>query len=85
MDGAEERILIRVLHVGSLLQDPPVTWANDAPLVTVANRSTPMACGLKVDQARPLAGAAARRIGDLCLIRPPPTTPTSKPRRQPPC
>ena len=28
----------------------PVTWANDAPLETVANRWAPMACGPNVDQ-----------------------------------
>jgi hypothetical protein len=30
---------------------PPVTWANDEPLETVANRWAPMACGPNVDQA----------------------------------
>jgi hypothetical protein len=30
----------------------PVTWVNDVPLETVANRSAPMACGPNVDQSR---------------------------------
>jgi hypothetical protein len=28
----------------------PVTWANDAPLETVANRLVPMGCGPNMDQ-----------------------------------
>jgi hypothetical protein len=35
------------------------------PLETARNRSAPMACGPNVDQARPLAGAAALRVADL--------------------
>jgi hypothetical protein len=29
----------------------PATWANDAPLETVTNRSEPMGCGPNVDQS----------------------------------
>ena len=39
----------------------PATWANDAPLETVANCSAPMACRPNVDQACPLAGSGASR------------------------
>jgi hypothetical protein len=38
-------ILITVLHPGLLTRIAFVTWANDAPLETVANRSAPMAGG----------------------------------------
>jgi hypothetical protein len=48
--GAEEHILIRVLHLGLFPRMAPATWANDVPLETVANRSVPMACGPNVDQ-----------------------------------
>ncbi len=59
----------------------PATCANDVPLETVANRSVPMACGPNVDQACPLAGAAALRVADLGWQgRPPPAAPTSEPR-----
>src|SRR5918998_389422 len=42
-----------------------MTCANDVPLETVANRSVAIGCGPDVDQARPLAGAAALRVADL--------------------
>jgi hypothetical protein len=29
----------------------PATWANEVPLETVGDRSTPMACGPNVDQS----------------------------------
>ena len=51
------------------------------PLETVANRSAPMACGPNVDQARPLAGAAALRVADLGWQGDPRRLPpTSEPR-----
>ena len=58
-------ILIRVLHPGLFPQDRTATWANDAPLETVVNRSVPKACGPNMDQARPARGGsgAPRRAG----------------------
>src|ERR1044072_8743614 len=52
------------VSAGSRLQParPRYRWS---PLEDVANRSAPMACGPNVDQARPLAGAAALRVADL--------------------
>jgi hypothetical protein len=43
---------------------PPATWANDAPLETVANRSVPMACGPNVGPGR-----ARRAIGCPATFR----------------
>jgi hypothetical protein len=60
----------------------PATWANDAPLVTAANRSAPMGCGPNVDQTRPHAGAAALRAWRTLPGKADPRRlpPTSEPR-----
>jgi hypothetical protein len=55
---------------------PGRTMYRRRPLETARNGSAPMACGPNVDQARPLAGAAALRIADLAW--------QGDPRRLPP-
>jgi hypothetical protein len=56
----DERLLIRVLPGGLFPLDRTCDLGNDVPLETVANRSTPMACGPNVDQALATTDPAKR-------------------------
>jgi Protein of unknown function (DUF4242) len=64
--------------VGVFPRIAPATWANEAPLETVVNRSAPMACRPNVDQARRSRGqrrSASRTLpGKADPRRLPPTS-----------
>jgi hypothetical protein len=59
----------------------PASWANDAPLETIGNRSAPMGCGPDVDQAHDAQRTG--RLGSGALVGDSRTGPTRAPSLRP--